>query len=402
MKQFRKPSFARAAFHLFLASFICASLFSTTRAQQTAPTEETTEPDAIQRRITRARTLAAVGKLAAAATELESLSASTADDSVRDVARILLINIFVEMPDYGRAAALLEEAYKARSANSEASIRSYYALAAQTIKSVRTHIERYRTFGINVADDELPSEAKNDLDHLRTLLERVCEQARALREEEAKEGVRERRTDALALIEDAANARLRLARGDDERVKWAQEVSDARQRLFASETRVGKVSDAPVVQTASIASIPGGFNQFAPTSQPATASTGKSKGASNEQPSGESAKSKESAAKANANVAEAKNETSGLVSVGPLQGKAEKRVDPSYPQIAKMARISGVVTVYVVVDEKGNVESVQRLDGPTQLQSAAKDAVRRWRFKPTVINGQPVRVSGYISFNFAL
>jgi protein TonB len=83
-------------------------------------------------------------------------------------------------------------------------------------------------------------------------------------------------------------------------------------------------------------------------------------------------------------------------------GKAKQRVSPSYPPIARTARVSGVVTVYLVVNEKGEVESVERAIGPMQLQQAATDAARRWKFTPTVVDGQPVRVAGFLSFNFTL
>ncbi|HEX8720076.1 MAG TPA: energy transducer TonB, partial [Pyrinomonadaceae bacterium] len=92
----------------------------------------------------------------------------------------------------------------------------------------------------------------------------------------------------------------------------------------------------------------------------------------------------------------------GPVSVGSLVGKARQRVSPSYPPIARAARVSGSVTVFLIVGEKGDVESVSRADGPQQLQQAAVEAARRWKFNPTVVDGQPVRVSGFISFNFAL
>jgi protein TonB len=99
---------------------------------------------------------------------------------------------------------------------------------------------------------------------------------------------------------------------------------------------------------------------------------------------------------------DAKKNEGGPVSVGSLAGKAKQRVSPAYPQIARMSRVSGVVTVYLVVNEKGEVEKVERADGPTQLQQAATDAARRWKFLPTVIDGQAVRVTGYLSFNFSL
>src|SRR5205085_10814353 len=84
--------------------------------------------------------------------------------------------------------------------------------------------------------------------------------------------------------------------------------------------------------------------------------------------------------------------------IGSLVQMATQKVNPSYPQTAKFARISGLVTVYVEVDENGVVKSVHSTNGPQLLRQAAEDAARRWKFKPTVIEGQPVRVQGYINF----
>jgi TonB family protein len=375
---------------------------STTTTDAAAPTAAP-EADAIQRRVTRARSLAAVGKLAAAASELESLRASSSDNSVRDVSGILLMGIYVEMPDYVRAAALLDEAYRSRTAQTD-SARTYYALAGQTVKSVRTHVERYRSFGINVADEELPQEARGDIEQLRTLLERVHEQARAMREEGSKVAPNAG-ADANALIEDAASVRLRLARNEDERARWRQEISEARQRLVAGETRITKISDGPVTQVASAGAVAGSFNSFAPAAASVPA---EAKPKPQPKAAGEAAKTP---APAPAKVAAPSHAGDALkeaakagtpISVGALHTKVARKVDPTYPSLAKMARISGVVTVFVVVNENGEVETVSRADGPAQLQAAASDAVRRWKFKPTLVDGQPVRVSGYINFNFSL
>ena len=64
--------------------------------------------------------------------------------------------------------------------------------------------------------------------------------------------------------------------------------------------------------------------------------------------------------------------------------------------------MTGSVTVFLTVDERGEVTEVRRTSGPEMLRQAAADAARRWKFKPTLVNGQPVRVSGYINFQFAL
>jgi protein TonB len=88
--------------------------------------------------------------------------------------------------------------------------------------------------------------------------------------------------------------------------------------------------------------------------------------------------------------------------IGSLLPIAAQKVAPTYPPTARSARITGKVTVFLMVDEKGEVATVERTDGPQLLRRAAEDAARRWKFRPTLINGQPVRVSGFINFNFAL
>jgi protein TonB len=90
------------------------------------------------------------------------------------------------------------------------------------------------------------------------------------------------------------------------------------------------------------------------------------------------------------------------VAVGSLVGKARSRVPPTYPTLARTARVTGSVTVFLIVSEKGEVESVIRAEGPQQLQQAAIEAARRWKFNTTEIDGRPVRVTGYLSFNFTL
>ena len=377
--------------------------------QATAPEQASPQPtpaapaaaenEAAQKRLARARSLAAIGKLAAAASELEALRGSMKDESVRDVASVLLMAIFVEMPDYTRAIALLDEAFRARAAGQagDAATHSYFAIAGQTVNAARTHLERYRSFGVNVADtSELPAEAAGDIEQLRGLLDRVVEQAKSLHAEQLKGGgAGSRGLDAAALLEDAATVRLRISRHDQDRARWQAEVSEARQHLFSSDMRIASISAVPAARNAA--------------AQPApAANTSARDGASqpaNEQAAGAPAGSAQPPA-ARPGSGEAKPPAGGAdkapVAVGSLVGKARQRVGPTYPQLARTARVTGNVTVFLIVNEKGEVESVQRADGPAQLQQAAIEAARRWKFHPTVIDGQRVRVSGYLSFNFSL
>ena len=91
-----------------------------------------------------------------------------------------------------------------------------------------------------------------------------------------------------------------------------------------------------------------------------------------------------------------------IVAGGVLNGKAISKPQPAYPPIAKAARASGTVTVQIVVDESGRVISASAVSGHPLLQQAAVAAARQARFSPTLLSGQPVKVSGVITYNFVL
>ena len=65
-------------------------------------------------------------------------------------------------------------------------------------------------------------------------------------------------------------------------------------------------------------------------------------------------------------------------------------------------RTTGTVKLEVTIKETGDVSDGQKTSGPQMLQNAAKDAIRKWKFKPFVRDGQPVKANGFVSFNFAL
>jgi protein TonB len=90
------------------------------------------------------------------------------------------------------------------------------------------------------------------------------------------------------------------------------------------------------------------------------------------------------------------------LNVGSLIEFAVQKTTPVYPQTARSMRQTGVVRVEVVIDEEGKVSAVQNLSGPSLLQTAARDAVRKWKFKPFTRDGQPVKATGFLNFNFNL
>ena len=91
-----------------------------------------------------------------------------------------------------------------------------------------------------------------------------------------------------------------------------------------------------------------------------------------------------------------------LINGGILNGKAISLPLPPYPPIARAARASGTVTVQVIVNEQGCIQSARAVTGHPLLQSAAVQAAKQACFAPTRLSGQPVKVSGVVTYNFVL
>jgi protein TonB len=90
------------------------------------------------------------------------------------------------------------------------------------------------------------------------------------------------------------------------------------------------------------------------------------------------------------------------VSSGVAAGNLINRVEPLYPPIAKSARIQGTVVLQAVISKNGNIEGLRAVSGHPMLVPAAIDAVSRWRYKPYLLNGEPVEVETTITVNFRL
>ncbi len=88
------------------------------------------------------------------------------------------------------------------------------------------------------------------------------------------------------------------------------------------------------------------------------------------------------------------------ISGGVLNGKAISLPKPAYPPIARQAHAAGTVVVQVTIDENGNVISASAVSGHPLLRAVAVAAARGARFSPTKLSGQPVKVTGVITYNF--
>jgi protein TonB len=78
------------------------------------------------------------------------------------------------------------------------------------------------------------------------------------------------------------------------------------------------------------------------------------------------------------------------------------KVAPQYPPIAKTAHVSGTIILHAIISKEGSIQELQYVSGPPLLMKAAMDAVKEWRYKPTLLNGEPVEVDTTIDVVFTL
>jgi protein TonB len=90
------------------------------------------------------------------------------------------------------------------------------------------------------------------------------------------------------------------------------------------------------------------------------------------------------------------------ISSGVMQGMLLQKTPPVYPPIAKAARVSGTVVLQATISKTGAIENLHVLSGPAMLQQAALDAVRSWRYRPYLLNGDPVEVETTVNVIFTL
>lgn len=84
------------------------------------------------------------------------------------------------------------------------------------------------------------------------------------------------------------------------------------------------------------------------------------------------------------------------------QASLVRQVQPSYPPLAKAAHVSGTVVLHAIISKDGTIQELTYVSGPAMLMTSAMDAVRQWRYKPTMLNGEPVEVDTQITVVFTL
>lgn len=90
------------------------------------------------------------------------------------------------------------------------------------------------------------------------------------------------------------------------------------------------------------------------------------------------------------------------VSSGVSTGLLVRRVNPSYPPLARQARIQGTVILQAEISKTGDIQNLRLISGHPMLAPAAIEAVKQWKYKPYLLNGEPVEVETTVQVNFTL
>ena len=90
------------------------------------------------------------------------------------------------------------------------------------------------------------------------------------------------------------------------------------------------------------------------------------------------------------------------VSQGVTAGLLMRKVQPAYPPLARQARIQGPVVLQAEIGKDGSIQNLRLISGHPMLAPAAIEAIKQWKYKPYILNGEPVEVETTITFNFTL
>lgn len=423
-----------------------------------------TSADVMRERVGKAKAFIAVKNYNAAIYELENIRRETGDPTVHGVTNVLLMNSYLEQGDYKRAQDFLAELSNAKKINQTGAMANYSAVAAQVIRGARTQLERYRALGLSVSDRNLPVEAAADVQKMRETLELVVEQSKVLGKDKDKSSnamaLLEEATSARSSLakddydanrwkNEAADARELLANSRSVVINAVVETPPSETKTNPQNTvgstpsvndptSTNSTNNPTVAPITSPIMLPVGKQQPSTdkdktnstetlVSQPSAESVAK-----NDKPTEEVKKvdNKETTVSENSSkptrerrVANKETETvsnqnkpepqpvpvnfdivknSAPLEVGSLIQYATSKTNPVYPPTARSLRMTGVVRIELEIDEQGGVSKVQNTSGPSLLQRAATDAVKKWKFKPFVRDGEPVKALGFVSFNFNL
>jgi periplasmic protein TonB len=90
------------------------------------------------------------------------------------------------------------------------------------------------------------------------------------------------------------------------------------------------------------------------------------------------------------------------VSQGVSTGLLVRKVNPNYPPLARQARIQGQVLLQAEISKDGSIQNLRLISGHPMLAPAAIEAVKQWKYKPYLLNGEPVEVETQVQVNFTL
>lgn len=414
--------------------------------------------DVMRTRISKAKAYLVVKNYPAAIYELENIRRETNDQTVHRVLNVLLMHAYLEQGEYVKAQKFLKELDADKSKSDD-----YFAVAGQVISGARTQLARYQALGIPVTDRSLPEAAASDLDGMRETLELVATQSRAkakqkglsataaavFEESSAARGnlgrdayderlwkdqvaeAREQIVNPRTRIIDVASSPVlpqqvtlvATTAGQDEEQKATEKVDSDKLTGTASKPRLepkalekdfeaAKVAAEPKTDESEVANAQTTGDAVNPSDRKVRIITSAEKNPdgkkkeSIEQPNVKSTDqvAMSPSAKKSKEVDPAKQPaaTSSPIPIGSLISYATRRVTPVYPQQARSMLMEGTVKVEVLVGEDGKVSKVEKASGPALLKRAAREAIEKWEFKPFLLDGLPVKATGYVSFNFNL
>ena len=424
-----------------------------------------TSADVMRERVAKAKAFIAVRNYNAAIYELENIRRETSDPTVNSVINVLLMNSYLEQGDYNRAQEFLKELSNQQKLSKPGGSVNYFAVAGQVVKGARNQLERYRSLGLSVSDRTLPIEASVDVQKMRETLEVVVEQSKTLgKDKDKSDNAMALLDEATNVRSSLAKDDYDANRWKNETADAREMLASSRSVVVNAVTDPNVAANKPEQNLQNTASLnqstslnPNTTTETkpiptSPTFQPVQSSsvdkpitnqiqTPKAKSptetlaqteSSNETEKTESAKTEESQnpksgeAKSVPNVRDRRVESTETakvpnqnnpqtvannadtpknnspMAVGSLIEYATQRSNPVYPVTARSMRMTGIVRLEVVVDEEGQVAEVQKSSGPSLLRGAASDAVKKWKFKPFTRDGEPVKASGFVNFNFTL